>query len=346
MTLKLDFPMECAIKELELTHKAFLEETDLRRRQRLGKELQTTLTRLGGYAHCRCHDHTCPYWRVEYCGCHSGLMCKQLDFMVETYREGESDTISSDFVKFQIALTEQDRVRQPDETFIGYKVRLAAKVRDTAGFVRRLRDEGLTTYSYQSWNDATPEDRATHFKTFIAEVRASSTRGMSQVVGCFLCGRTFKKEENLLAHVDRLRFLDDMTHSVAKIVTPNSVAEVRPSPPYQLPEIPPSPEAESNLEPETIGQFPRADGESLGAAYRAHFKGYLFENLYSDARGCELCGNIYSNETVALAHINLTHSLGPSSGRLVLVEPEEGAEPESEEPEDMGPYDEDREPES
>lgn len=347
MTLKLDFPVDCAIKELELTHKAFLEESDSSCRQRLSHELQTTLTRLGGYAHCRCRDHTCTYWRVGYCGCHSALMCKQLDFMVDPFHEGDYDIISSDFVKFQIALSEQDKVRQPDETFIGYKVRLAAKVRDTAGFVRRLKDEGITQYSYQSWNDATNEDRETHFETFIAELRASLTRGMSQVVGCLKCGKTFKKEENLLAHVDRLRFLDDPIHTYAKMVTSDSVAEVRPSPPFQLPEIPPSPEqigAEFGSEPEPIGQYAREPEDSNGS-YRVHFRRYLYDEQDSDARGCELCGNIYSTEEFTLDHISMTHGLGPGSGRTVLVKPEEGEEPESESEPDVDPYD-NREPES
>jgi hypothetical protein len=271
--------------------------------------------------------------------------------MVDSFHDGDDGIVAKDFERFQIVLTDQDRVRQPDETFIAYKVRLASRVRDAAVYVRTARNVGQTRYSYASWNDTTSADRETHFKAFIADLRhTTSEDDLGQVVGCLQCGKTFKTEENLFAHVDRYKFLEDFLHinTAAKMVTADSVVEVRPSPPYQLPPIPENPNTrhEVNEPTESIDQFMREYVES-SLDYKVRFRRYLRDQHDERARGCELCGLIFPNEDMTKEHIMEAHSLGPSSARTCLVVPAlPGPEPEDpeqeQESENSGPYDEER----
>jgi len=321
--MKFDFPIECVVKELEGLHEVILsEQTTPLKRNELIAQVQDTLQRLNGSILCNCHDHRCIYYRNQMCLCRANLKCREIGFTFNLPRSNFSD---EQLAVFKDAVTTEEASRKPNEPFIVWKVRVTAKVDETAYYVWNYKDVGTTRYGYPSWRDTTESAGETNFKAYMAQLRHDPV--MAKSVGCFACSVVFQTQENLEAHVDRLRFLHDTEHTTtAKMVTPDSVTSVRPSPPtYHYPIPPPTvrprPFAGGFSGPTSIDRFPR-DAHDTPTTYRTTFADYMRDNIiatYPSALGCYECGKIFPQSEMVNDHLMRAHGYeSPISDDLVV----------------------------
>jgi uncharacterized C2H2 Zn-finger protein len=276
------------------------------------------------------------YWNNGRCRCDHSLNCQEVGFLLSDINNERYERVKpADYETFKFVLTVEDMKRQSDETFLEYKVRLARKVFNRAEIVRTYKDVGFMPYNYNSWQDATPEDRERNFKATIKNLRTQNGSLFVEVVGCFSCGAVFKCEANVMAHVDRMRLLQDTPHTYAKMVKPDAIESVRETPTdYQGP-TEPSSESDLNLHtarvgpvrpslhrPNAIDTYERELGD-LDTEYRDAFSEYIreqFETRFSGAVGCSECGKIYANAVDLREHFRFSHGYSmPSEFREFTV---------------------------
>ncbi len=324
------------VKELETAHQAYLAERNPTKKDAQLNQLAETMRKLGAIVECDCRDSRCGYWVISRCNCHNTLMCNKVGFLFSDSAEVSDE----DMETFKSVLTPEDLKRRPDEPFIVYKVRIMAKIANRAVFVRNYRDEGLTSYRYSSWADDSNEKRETHFRTMVKDLRANDPRNLSKAVGCSICQTVFYTQENLEAHVDRMRLCNEELHvQMAKMIEPDSVTPVRPtSATYQGPTQPPEPtygtyDTESdrswtthravrrgarshNNDLRTISHF-LEEGYRNHDDYLSDFADYIRDKRaegYSDALGCSGCGNVYSSRPMLEEHFRTDHDLHLQAG--------------------------------
>jgi uncharacterized C2H2 Zn-finger protein len=202
-----------------------------------------------------------------------------------------------------------------------------------------MPEDGIVQYRYENWREEPIDERRNNFERTVNDVRGIGVErhgNMSQVVGCFSCGRIFENETYLNAHVDLHRYREEVDHTFAQIVTPISVSSVRATPPDYRPPIPvvaptPTPTRRPRAihrSPIRIDQIDRESDESDD-----HFReavANFVEDIrggdgdrgeFPEAVGCSLCGAVYTTESDYFAHAVDDHVLTLSESERYEVNP-------------------------
>lgn len=316
MPVKLDLSNTCVIKELELAHENLVVNAP----RRLSPENRMAVDGLGNLirglgirVRCVCHDTRCQFWEGWICSCRGSFMCRDIGFELRApHLIGEhnpDEPTESEMAMVKSRMTEDETKRQPNELLIVWKFRVAAEIYMRAKGAHNQPEDGRIEYDYSTWREETSEQRINNFERTVAKVRGLASPRQPQyntAVGCLACGRIYRSEETLNAHVDHMRFTGDNDHLIgAYMISASEATLVRPTPPDYQPPLPPR-QPERN--PERLDNFEREE-----AWTDDEWADYLHDALrdyrpqFPNPVACFNDGDVYATENDYMEHCIRAH---------------------------------------